>query len=369
MPKSLTTLRVRLLALFCLLLAATVFHTGTNFLADWRRIAQAHDIDAIGHSVVAVSNLVHELQKERGLSAGFIGSKGAKFAEELKQQRSLTDARQDQLVKWLAAGSGAALPPMLRGSVDDGVAALGKLPDARRRVSGLQFGGPESFNFYTQTIDRLLGVLSQATKATDDAGISQQLFAYAMFINAKEQAGRERATVNGVLTADQPMNVSLFQRLQTLITAQDIYLDTFRSLAGAEGTQALEVLLATKPSQETLRMRGTVIEQAFLGNFEIDPPLWFSTITAKIDAMKLMEDKLAAALQARVRQFGSIAQRGVVVSSVLALVLVLLAALFFRLLTGMLRRLQEGVAISQRLAQGDLTAVVKADSKDEIGEL
>ena len=368
MPKSLTTLRVRLIALFCLLLAATLFYSGANFIADWRRIAQASDIDAVGHSVIAVSNLVHELQKERGLSAGFIGSKGAKFADELKQQRGLTDVRQDELVKWLAAGSGT-LPAMLRSSLDGGAAALSKLPDARSRVSGLQFGGPESFNFYTQTIDRLLGVLSQATKATDDAGISQQLFAYAMFINAKEQAGRERATVNGVLTADQPMKVSLFQRLQTLVTAQDLYLATFRSLAGAEDTQALDALLAAKPSQETLRMRGIVIEQAFLGNFEIDPPLWFNTITAKIDAMKLLEDKLAAALQARVRYFGSIALRGIVVSSILALVLVVLAALFFRLLTGMLRRLREGVAISRRLAQGDLTAVVTDSSKDEMGEL
>ena len=367
-PKSLTTLRVRLIALFCLLLAVTLFHTGANFLADWRRIAQARDIDAVGHSVVAVSNLVHELQKERGLSAGFIGSKGAKFVDELKQQRGLTDIRQQELVKWLAAGSGA-LPSTLRSSVDGGVAALRKLPDARSRVSGLQFGGPESFNFYTQTIDRLLGVLSQATKATDDAAISQQLFAYAMFINAKEQAGRERATVNGVLTADQPMNVALFQRLQTLITAQDLYLATFRSLAGTDDTQALDALWAAKPSQETLRMRGTVIEQAFLGNFEIDPPLWFNTITAKIDAMKLLEDKLAAALQARVRHFGSIALRGMVVSSILALVLVVVATFFFRLLTGMLRRLREGVAISQRLSQGDLTAVVTDSSKDEMGEL
>ena len=73
MPKSLTTLRVRLIALFCLLLAATLFYSGANFIADWRRIAQASDIDAVGHSVIAVSNLVHELQKERGLSAGFIG--------------------------------------------------------------------------------------------------------------------------------------------------------------------------------------------------------------------------------------------------------------------------------------------------------
>ena len=38
-----------------------------------------------------LSKLVHEMQKERGLSAGFVASKGTKFANELKEQRILTD--------------------------------------------------------------------------------------------------------------------------------------------------------------------------------------------------------------------------------------------------------------------------------------
>nr|MBP8276837.1 nitrate- and nitrite sensing domain-containing protein [Propionivibrio sp.] len=31
--------------------------------------------------------LIHELQKERGMSAGFIGSRGSKFGPELAEQR------------------------------------------------------------------------------------------------------------------------------------------------------------------------------------------------------------------------------------------------------------------------------------------
>ena len=38
-----------------------------------------------------LSLLVHEMQKERGLSAGFLASKGTSFALELKEQRKLTD--------------------------------------------------------------------------------------------------------------------------------------------------------------------------------------------------------------------------------------------------------------------------------------
>ncbi|MCU7376730.1 nitrate- and nitrite sensing domain-containing protein [Paucibacter sp. O1-1] len=46
-------------------------------------------------SNVAIINsaLVHELQKERGMSAGFIGSKGQSFNDALPSQRNQTDSR------------------------------------------------------------------------------------------------------------------------------------------------------------------------------------------------------------------------------------------------------------------------------------
>ena len=49
-----------------------------------------------------VSNLIHELQKERGLSAGFLSSKGSKFSSELKSQRTSTDLVLDELKQALA---------------------------------------------------------------------------------------------------------------------------------------------------------------------------------------------------------------------------------------------------------------------------
>ena len=42
---------------------------------------------------VKISNLVHELQKERGRTAGFLGSNGKKFAKEILAQRELTNQK------------------------------------------------------------------------------------------------------------------------------------------------------------------------------------------------------------------------------------------------------------------------------------
>ncbi|MEW6166025.1 MAG: nitrate- and nitrite sensing domain-containing protein [Pseudomonadota bacterium] len=369
MPHLLTTLRGRLLLLFGAVLVGTMYYTVAGFINDWRELRQSRQIAAIERTANAVSNVVHELQKERGLSAGLIGSKGTKFVAELDQQRTLTDRQHKALTDLVATLEAGALPASLRAKLDDGVASLGKLTESRQAISALKFSGPDSFGFYTGSINRLLGMLGLATAVTDQVDIAKQMMAYVMFINAKEQAGRERATVNGAFAANVPLSTALFQRLQSLITAQDVYLATFRTLADADTLKALDILYAGQPAQETERMRKLAVEKAFEGNFGVEPAQWFATITAKIDGMKVFEDSLAEALGARVKRYEQEALWGIGFSAVSALVVITLAILFFWLLTGMLRRLGASVAVAKRLAEGDLTVEVKVDSHDEMGQL
>lgn len=50
---------------------------------------------------ISNSELVHELQKERGATAGFIGSKGTTFTKELREQRQSTDEKLQALTTFL----------------------------------------------------------------------------------------------------------------------------------------------------------------------------------------------------------------------------------------------------------------------------
>ena len=48
-----------------------------------------------------LSTLIHETQKERGASAGYLSSNGKKFAEVLPKQRKLTDSKEKQLKEYI----------------------------------------------------------------------------------------------------------------------------------------------------------------------------------------------------------------------------------------------------------------------------
>ena len=58
-----------------------------NILGEMGKIKQLADYS------VKASNLVHELQKERGMTAGYLGSKGKKFVNKLPEQRNTVDKR------------------------------------------------------------------------------------------------------------------------------------------------------------------------------------------------------------------------------------------------------------------------------------
>ena len=61
----------------------------------WRLRAGNDRLDRLARQIdqaVLAGRRVHELQIERGLSAGFLAARGRRFGEEIARQRAATDA-------------------------------------------------------------------------------------------------------------------------------------------------------------------------------------------------------------------------------------------------------------------------------------
>jgi methyl-accepting chemotaxis protein len=362
------SIRVRLLLLFSALALGMAWYLFANVSGEIVKLREGGRIAAVSEVAVASSALVHELQKERGLSAGFIGSQGAKFRDELAKQRQETDARRKALSDVFGRRAGDLPPPFaerLR-RANDVVAGI----DGRRsQIIALTLPGPESFGFFTGVIDNYLGAVADVGPTLADAGMMRAFSAYVMFLGAKEQAGRERATVNAALSADKPLDASLLRRLIGIVTSQDNYFANFRAVATMVQNTALNALQEANASQETVAMRKQVLDKAAEGNFGIAPPRWFATITARIDAMKGVEDQLAAGIAAGSAALADSARRGLAIAIVFTLVVVAFSIAFVLLLTRMLRDVHEAAGAARSIAGGDLTIQVRVSRRDEIGEL
>ncbi len=87
------SIRAKLMLLIVPLLAALVVTDVRLLQSMGSRIASFSHIEVLVTLTQLNSNLAHEMQKERGMSAGFLGSGGNSFAPAIVQQRQLVDAR------------------------------------------------------------------------------------------------------------------------------------------------------------------------------------------------------------------------------------------------------------------------------------
>ncbi|MGL5327278.1 MAG: nitrate- and nitrite sensing domain-containing protein, partial [Aeromonas sp.] len=82
----------KMLLIVCLPLLALLFFSGRFVLDRYQSGERMGEALAQLAVVQETAQLAHELQKERGMSAGFVGSKGSKFAGALPEQRARVDA-------------------------------------------------------------------------------------------------------------------------------------------------------------------------------------------------------------------------------------------------------------------------------------
>ena len=363
-----TTIRTRLLTAIALLVGGLLYFAVGQMAERVQAARSLATIETLSAVAVRSSALIHELQKERGLSAGFLASRGARFQTELGAQHALTDRYAGELRGLLGEIDSAALGSRFAASLDAARARLDRLSDMRGRVRGLSASGADSFAYYTGTIEGYLALITTINRLSEHQAVSQAVLGYVMFLNAKEQAGRERATLNAAFAADA-FDAALYRRFLTIVATQDTYLAAFRDFGSAGAIAALDEKLGQRAAREVERMRARALERADSGGFGVEPGVWFATITQKIDDMKQVEDLLSAELDALVARLARETRSGLVVAAALTVASLLLAVWFGFVVRGIIASLRRAVAVAERIADGDLSERIVVGRMDETGQL
>ena len=139
---------------------AGLFAFSLWILAGYYR--SAHEMNGLremAEFAPVVSALVHELQKERGISVGFIGSGGAAFAERLPAQYRETDTKRVELTRSLpgfsTAHSGRNLMTRIAAAQD----AVNGIEAWRHALAERAITAPEMTGHYSDAIAKLIGII------------------------------------------------------------------------------------------------------------------------------------------------------------------------------------------------------------------
>ena len=319
---------------------------------------------------VKISNLVHEIQKERGRTAGFLGSKGTKFSEELKKQRILTDQRINELQSFLSNFDKKSLNSEVREKLDNALNLLSQVEEKRRKIDNFEISLPEALKYYTTMNSNFLDTIGLIAKNSKDSDITKELTAYTNFLLSKERAGIERAVLSATFAKDVFPD-GFFVKLITLITEQKSFLKSFKITAPSKFIEYYSETVRGKPIEEVNRMRQIAISRANVGGFGIDPSYWFKTITEKINLLKKVENFMSENLISDIGKIVSLEKYHMTFFSVV--ILFTLGAVIF--VGGMIKSsINKSVyTIESQLnyigTNKDLTHSIKLNSKDEIGRI
>ena len=87
------SIKMKLVIMVAIPVMVLLYLVGQDVYKDYRALNNLDKLKKLMIVSQKASDLVHELQKERGASAGYLGTKGKRFKEILAKQRQLTDEK------------------------------------------------------------------------------------------------------------------------------------------------------------------------------------------------------------------------------------------------------------------------------------
>ena len=239
-----------------------------------------------------IGALVHETQKERGMTAGYLGSKGNKFHDKLPNQRDLTNNRLSEMKSFLSSFDASTYGKEFNNNLEKSLDMLTNLSNIRSNVTGLNIQTSKAIGYYTGVNTSLLNTISSISKLSTNAKVSQDIIAYLNFLLSKERAGIERAVGTNTFARDN-FGEGMKAKFYTLIAAQNAYMDAFLKVSDDSSKEFYNNTVKGKPVEEVNKMREIALFKGLDSNFGVDSSYWFSTITNKINLLKEVENYLA----------------------------------------------------------------------------
>ena len=363
-------IRTKLLLLVLPLLLVLALLSSSKVWNFWTEKSQYEASAELVSEVSVLGQLVHQLQSERGMSAGFLASGGSEAAAKaLKEQRVKTNTTLAMATSTVQRLMEPSTPASSSDQSMMKLHALSKALNAQREaIDAKTVTGGVAIKWYSDRITALVDTVYGAVELSPTVDFAKSIQAYAYLISFKEYAGRERAAVNAALSSNKPMDTATQVQLIDNIARQDNFDILYRNTATAADVQALTLALDKPAVKESLRMRKEVLGKATQGDFGIAPTDWWAAVSEKMNILKSHDDKLSSQLKDNTRSLSEKANQNFVVASILVVVLTLLfltlALWITRSIQGPLQALQ--ASMNQIANSFDLSQRVNVQGSDEI---
>lgn len=341
---------------------------GTSVVYNQYQLGQGlEQVKVLSQLATVNSDLVHELQKERGMSAGFLGSKGKSFASKLPSQRQLTD---EQLSGFNTFVRDNTLPAVFSSQLNRVNSEVSRLNNIRSGVDSLSISVAEEVGYYTRLNMMLLSIVDQTAKEGDSQAIAIQAASFSAYLQMKERAGIERAVLSSTF-GNPEFKPGMFIKFVTLVSEQASYEERFLALASEEVKSRYSQLTNSQAVADVQALREIALSQNGEAISAQSAENWFAKSTARIELVRAFEKSLSESLIS-VTQTQLKASQSVMLSIIAILIIsgslvIFISVTVAKYMHNRLHYLHSTISTAQQ--NYDLSVRVKSETTDELGEL
>ncbi len=228
--------RLKLAVLLLVPLAAVALLGGFGVWVRYDRAQEMSGVNRLVDLSREVGSVVHDLQKERGRTAGYLGFRGSQFGPELAVQQATTDEQLIHFRRFLGVHATADRRDLGEGgsrSLQQALVSLERLQAVRDMVAGQSINCAEAIAYYTDLNRNLLDVVSAMPKLAYDGKVTNAFSAYSAFLHLKESTGIERAVLVNAFARDT-FAPGMFIQFAELLGAETAYEHKFDCTASPE---------------------------------------------------------------------------------------------------------------------------------------
>ncbi|MBF0272769.1 MAG: nitrate- and nitrite sensing domain-containing protein [Magnetococcales bacterium] len=219
-------------------------------------------MEQIVNLAITISGCVHEIQKERGMSAGFLGSHGKNFKGDLFAQRIEVN-KQIKIFEQLS--NEVILRKIGPETHEYLVSALGDyahLEVIREQVDHFELTSYEAILFYTRMNADFLRIIRALSDISPTARIAAMTYNYNTFLQGKELSGIERAIVASTLSSKQ-FEPKMYRRFKEVVSEQEILFRLFRGMANNQDQQLFDEIMADPFVKKVQEMRDVISSKGY----------------------------------------------------------------------------------------------------------
>jgi HAMP domain-containing protein len=351
-------IRTKLFAILIAPLIALTILASVGIGTSLARKVQAEQLADEAAVAVTLSQLVYELQQERDLSAGWVAGNGAVDKSNVVAQREAVDKA---LASFRRDVQGLEVH---ESRFHDRLAVilpeLSKLNAGRREnVDDPAATAPETLEYYSGIIERLLAVNPEIAGDTNDQTLIGHVAAVSSLAQLKEVTSLERGVSLAAAAAGR-FGPGELQTLERLAGAQQASRNQFNAAASPEQRASLDRALRGSPVGEGALPIDTVLVQGPQAPTQTDPAQRSRDASARVGLLRQVEEQVAADLSAGGQDAQLVANRqALLYTLILTMVLWLTVGLSFLMARSMVRPLQSLTRTANEVADVRLPGVVE----------